>query len=415
MTYTPVQNIAIADGASNDAFARLRVSNTETLFESVQRYGDDLLKWESAVSGTGSNTASLADSAMLMSTGGTTAGALAVRQTRRHLRYQAGKSTLVLMTFKMSAYYQYLRWRVGQFDSDNGIFFERGGTGASEVRRFVVRSNTGGSPADNAVEQDDWNLDKLDGTGASGTTLDMTKAQLLVIDYQWLGVGRVRVGFDIDGRVVYAHEFLHANNETTVYSRTMTLPLRLSVEVTGGNSSTAGTMLHICSTVLTEGGTGVGQFYEFSHNNGVTPISVTTRRPILSVRAKTAGPNSVRNTGALFLREVELNAVGNGSFYEIVLNGALTGASWSSVDATYSLAEKDTSATAISGGIVIHSGYVLSGAGASRSGTADDFSKDLALVYSSLGNVQDTLSIVCTSMSGTSSVLSSMCWVESGI
>lgn len=43
MTYTPVQNIAIADGASNDAFARLRVSNTETLFESVQRYGDDLL------------------------------------------------------------------------------------------------------------------------------------------------------------------------------------------------------------------------------------------------------------------------------------------------------------------------------------------------------------------------------------
>jgi hypothetical protein len=46
---------------------------------------------------------------------------------------------------------------------------------------FVLRTATSGSPSDaRTVNQADWNGDKLDGTGDSGYTLDITKAQIPV-------------------------------------------------------------------------------------------------------------------------------------------------------------------------------------------------------------------------------------------
>jgi hypothetical protein len=56
-----------------------------------------------------------------------------------------------------------------------------------------------------------WNGDKLDGTGASGLTLDLTKPQILWIDFEWLGVGNVRCGFIINGQYIVCHTYQTAN------------------------------------------------------------------------------------------------------------------------------------------------------------------------------------------------------------
>jgi hypothetical protein len=55
--------------------------------------------------------------------------------------------------------------------------------------------------SETVVPQTNWNIDKLDGTGISGITLDISKAQILWMDIEWLGLGTVRIGFVINGNL----------------------------------------------------------------------------------------------------------------------------------------------------------------------------------------------------------------------
>jgi hypothetical protein len=162
--------------------------------------------------------------------------------------YQPGKSQLVLLTFNLNGGASGITKREGVFDEENGLFLECEGT----TLKMVQRSYATGSTVDNAVTQDNWNLDKLDGTGVSGVTLDTTKTQILYIDYEWLGVGRVRMGFVIDGKIYYVHEFNNANNLEVVYMSTPNLPLRS--EISNDGTGIESSMTQICSTVISEGG-----------------------------------------------------------------------------------------------------------------------------------------------------------------
>ena len=138
--------------------------------------------------------------------------------------------------------------RMGLFDDNNGIFLQR----SNNTISLVVRSNVSGSPSDsNYATQANWNIDKMDGTGLSGLTLDFSKSQILTFDFEWLGVGCVRVGFVVDGNVFYCHQFNHANNITGVYMSTPNLPLRYQIENTG--SGIASSIECICCAVLSEG------------------------------------------------------------------------------------------------------------------------------------------------------------------
>jgi len=138
---------------------------------------------------------------------------------------------------------------VGQFDDKNGIFFKDN----EGVLEACIRSYVSGSAVDTAVAQSSWNLDAMDGTGTSGVTLDPTKAQIIAFDYEWLGVGRVRMGFVIDGLPIYCHEFLNSNTTlSTVYMSTPNNPLRYEIENDG--TGAASSLDHICCSVMSEGG-----------------------------------------------------------------------------------------------------------------------------------------------------------------
>jgi hypothetical protein len=144
--------------------------------------------------GTGSNIQHSYDRSSVILTTGTGATDKAIRQTHRYHAYVPGKSNLSLLTFVLGSVVTNVVRRVGIFDDLNGIFLEQ----TESELAFVIRTATSGSASDaSRVVQSDWNKDKLDGTGASGVNLDATKTQILFIDYQWLGVGRVRIGFDI--------------------------------------------------------------------------------------------------------------------------------------------------------------------------------------------------------------------------
>ncbi len=301
--------ITFDDSMHLSAFGRVAVSQSIELFSSQQQYGDDPTEWETALAGTGAVTFLPNESTVQLSTGGTAAGASAIRQTRLYHRYVPGHGQQILQTFCFDGGVQVTgnTRRIGYFDASNGIFLEASG----ETVYVVRRSNVTGTPVDFRVAQEDWNVDRLDGSGPSGITADWSKTQILMTDLQWLGVGRVRVGFNIDGMLVPVHFFNHANIQPTVYMTTANLPCR----VENFNSATANgvvTMRHICTSVVTGGGAepSYGKLYAYNNGGAGTAVNSSTPIPIISVRAATTGPNGVRNTGQLSLEQYDVAAVG---------------------------------------------------------------------------------------------------------
>jgi hypothetical protein len=94
--------------------------------------------------------------------------------------------------------------------------------------------SAGNVPVTKTVEtewlQSDWNIDRCDGSGKSGYTLDSTKMQMFYMDYSWYGAGFIRWGFRaLDGNVIYAHKIPNNNQNTEAYMRSGNLPARYEV------------------------------------------------------------------------------------------------------------------------------------------------------------------------------------------
>lgn len=398
-------SVAIKDGPNLAPFSGLRVVQPTTLFDSQMQYDTNPLLWETTLAGSGSATHLPNESSVRLRTT-TASGDSVIRQTKAYFRYQPGKGQMILTTFRTAVPAANVRQRIGYFDAQNGIFLELDGTTINIVRRTY----TSGSAVDNKVAQASWNLDKLDGTGPSAITLDWTKTQILIIDFQWLGVGRVRVGFDIDGKIYYAHEFRNANNLTLVYMTTPNLPVRYEITNSGTASSSTNDLIQICTSVISEGGVELGRGYPFSANNGITAIGVTTRRAVLSIRPA-ATFNSIVNRSLILPQGFEFYVTTNAMLWEVVYNGTLGGSpSWAAANAS-SAVEFDVAGTTVTGGITIASGYVPAAA-ATRTAVSQKIESRLPLVLDAAGANPINLSLVATSFTGTSNVAAEIDWVE---
>jgi hypothetical protein len=274
-----------------DAFGRLRVSNPLTIFDSKNVLSKNSLFDESTASG-GTVTYTANKSTVNLNVT-ETASSKTIRQSKRVMSYQPGKSLLILNTFVMNTQTTNLRQRVGYFNENNGIFFEDNGTSY----RIVKRTYTSGAAVDDPIAQSSWNGDKLNGTGSSGYSLSPNKSNILFIDLEWLGVGAVRVGFVIDGKFITAHTFNNANDLTTVYMQTANLPVRYEIERTGTLSAGTYTLQQICSSVISEGGyapEGVEKMIGTGNvNAGVNLTTANTYYNIATIKIKSSRPYAV--------------------------------------------------------------------------------------------------------------------------
>ena len=405
--------ITLVDSPAIDAFGRLRVSQPSYVFDSQNQYDTQPLLFNVAVTNSGSITHLPNESTVQLNLN-TASGNKIVRQTKQYFRYQPGKSTLILLTGVLGTSKTNLRRRIGYFDGNNGMFFEQIAPGEGTTGlRIVIRTSTSGSPVDTAEDQNSWNIDKMNGSGPSGIDLEMDKGQIFLIDFEWLGVGRVRFGFVIDGLIYYCHQVLNTNFLSTVYATTANLPVRCEMENLG-TTATSSTMKSICNSVSSEGGYDkVG--FSFSASNGTTTKSVTTRVPILSIRQRPTF-NSITNRMEFDITNIQIFASTYSAFYEIVLNGSLTSGNFVNVNSGYSGMSYDTSATAISGGIVIAEGYAAAGGpGSNAIGLVSNQLTRIPLGLDIYGNNADTLSIVATCMEASpkASVISALfSWQE---
>jgi hypothetical protein len=378
-----------------DAFGRQRVSQPYTLFDSQNRYAADN-QFDSATTGTGSTTFNSNQASVSMSV---TAGGVGsvVRQTYRSFPYQPGKGLLVLATFVMDASNSVnLTQRVGYFNTQNGVFFQK----VDGVNSFVLRSNTSGTPSDaRTVNQADWNGDPLDGTGASGYTLDLTKPQILWMDFEWLGVGSVRCGFIINGEYIVCHTFNTANvYGTTVYMTTAILPVRY--EITTTTSAVAATLTQICCSVVSEGGFEQTSIDHVARRTTIftTINTAATFYPIVSIRLASG------RTGAVVLPNKVQFLPTTSQNYEVALlkNPTLTGATWAATVPSDSNVEYDVAATAISNvGTIAQTDYVTSSGsgGVTQTSLPNDYNWDLQL-GASIAGVSDIYTLAVRTVSG---------------
>jgi hypothetical protein len=395
-------------GTNTDAFGRLRVSQPYSLFDSQNRYAID--NQFDTVFITGGSTSFLVNEASVAMINNTTSGAEVVRQTFRSMLYQPGKSLLVLATFKAAAPTANLRQRIGYFGTQNGVYFETSGAGTttSALKAFVLRTSIGGS-VDNTtrrVEQSAWNGDKLDGTGASGLTLDLSYPQILWMDFEWLGVGNVRCGFIINGQYIVCHTYQNANfTGNSVYMTTAILPVRYEITNTGTTTTTS-TLKQICSSVMSEGGLEPTSISHVALRSTALTVGVTIT-PLVSIKLTSNALGAVVLPQALRV----LPTSADNFEIRLIKNANLSGA-------VYSLVTSDTNvlfdinATAMTGGTITQINYAASSnQGTTPLNEAGVFNWDTQLGVS-ISGVSDVYTVGVRTFSGSGNVVGSLTFFD---
>ena len=396
-----------ADDHHIDAFGRLRVSNPTLIFESQFIYNLLPLLYEPITAGVGASIAHDATNRhAVMTFASTPTSGKAYMQTFAYHRYQPGKSQSIAISFNFIEQVANCLKFAGYSDGVNGIEFQNNGV----TNRFVIYSGT--SNGNQIANQADWNLDKLDGTGRSGITLDISKRQIVVIDFQALNSGRVRCGFDIGGTKVYCHEFNHANIATVSFVQNPNCPIRAGMTCTG----TVSTTMHYnrCS-VISEGGqekssTGLEFASDFAvvAGNGVRTHAISIRPRALF--------NGITNRHGITFLEIDLLVTGNYPVeWELCLGQAISGTTtFADVNTTWSSMEKNTAGT-ISGApaIIIDESYVAASNQSTGQSSMDfTFRYPITLDAAGVARLPGTLTIVLTGIGGVSQCYGAVKWTE---
>ena len=402
-----IETVTTTNPVQLDAFGRFRVSQPLTLFDSSHRYKDNNL-WSSltAVSAT---YAFNQNQGLMDLTVTAASGSSVIRETTKVFAYQPGKSLLILNTFVFAPSATNLRQRTGYFGNDNGIYFQLD----DGVISFVERSLVTGSPSETTVPKSAWNIDKLDGTGPSGFTLDITKAQISWMDIEWLGVGTVRCGFVIDGKFVHCHSFHHANIIASTYITTASLPVRYEITNKAATDGSR-TMKQICSSVISEGGyelRGLQQAVSIPINGARTFAAANTYYPIISIKLRTDKLDAI-----VILTALSILGDGDNKNYnwQVRASGTTTDGQWLSAGPD-SAVQYNITGTSFAGGRVLASGYVSSN---NQSSPSVDILKEALFKFQLERNYfistpyELTLVAAINSSSGTTGMYASMDWEE---
>ena len=393
---------------TTDLFGRLKISNPVTLFDSSHIYQQDG-DFDDVVVGNGSAVGFITAQSSVNLGIGTDANCEIVRQSKRAFSYQPGKSLQVLQTFVLNPPKENLTQVVGYGSSENGIFLEQ----VDSQINIIKRTSVSGISTTIRIPQSEWNVDRLDGTGIStdnpsGFLLDLTKAQILFTEYEWLGVGSVKVGFAIDGNFITAHQFNHANKIDSVYMRTATLPLRYEIFNTGITTSSS-VMKQICATVMSNGGYEKKRAENIARRPTGTEVG-TSFEPLVSIRLKVG-----REFAVVIPQQFLAFPLNNNAAYEVALikNATLTGASFGTIPNSESQnVEYDITSTALTGGEIVNLRYVY---GSNQAGgiitVEQDYNWDLQLGTTQSG-VSDIYTVAARTLSGTADIIGAISFYD---
>ena len=406
MATTPVNNVSkpsrdLINAFRTDMFGRVKVAEAFTLFDSQHRYQDSPDDYSDTIASGGTVGYDINQSSVLLNVTAAS-GSEVTRETRRIFPYQPGKSLQVMQTFVFAPAQTNLRQRAGYFTRQNGVFLEQDG----DTIYFVRRSSATGSVVETRVPQSEWNVDKLDGTGPSDVVLDLSKAQILFSEYEWLGVGSVRIGFAIDGNFLICHQFNHANHIDSVYMTTAALPARLEITNTGPTAAPS-TMKQICTTVISNG----GYFRPTNAETVLRPVATvaTAFYPLISIRMAPGRTDSV-----IIPTGIDISPV-TGDDFEFVLtrNPTLTGGTWVTKGPDNNVQYNITATSMVVGGVLQEGFFSSTNQSVSDISISDSKNFSYQLGRSNAPTpVSDIVTLGVRVLSGTGDVRTALTWED---
>ena len=388
---------------------------TTTVLEVKTFYDKDPLRIDELLATGGSTTYDAGRNSVAMDiTTATTARA--VRQTKAYalivnskMMYAVVAGVLISSTSARNVFS-----RIGCFEEaadisagyvagGNGLFFQfKSGEGLS----LVLRSNLTGSQVDTVIPQASWNVDVLDGTGASAKVLDPTVEQTFVFEWSALKGQVIRAGFMQDGRPIFCHKFLNTRMGCA------SIPLRweigrLNAALAVGDNDAA-TMYQGVGSVMIQGNNDGPLITRSFTNTVIKPVTAANSPQALL----TLSVNPAASHGLVQLRRVRIINFDQGlAKWSLVLNPsanylAILGAT-STFSAITSYAMRCENAPSFNGaGQVLASGFVGEGSHVLELGDR---------YYALTGSIKgpaDMLSLVIEYVRGVVTVTSAMEWSE---
>jgi hypothetical protein len=393
----------IIDSKHLDTFGRLRISNPIPLIDGHHIRGKNNFHISESITGSATSTHDADKVMVVLATTGT---GDVVRQSRQRGIYQPGSSLLVLFTgvLNSGSNASTVTTRYGYYDDDNGYYFQYNNGTIS----IVERTKVSGSVVNTVVDQTDWNINELNGNNAD-LVLDVSKALIFYIQFEWLGVGIVDMGVIINGEYINIHRFKHSNLLTTPYTQMASLPVRCEIISTGGS----GSLSQCCYSVINEGKFNpLGEL--FSANRGATTETIgSTPESVIVIKLKSTGISPKIN---ILIKNISvISTTGANSvlqiykFQDTAATSILTGSSFVSADSE-SAVEYDVSSTAIT----LTNGRLLETRCFSNNADAALVNTDNRnySITTNVSGVSDLLAVVVNSTGANESYLGAITWLE---
>lgn len=276
MSFIYNNKIQYDDTQNLDAFGRLRVSQLTTILEFKYMYDKLPLLVDELTNGVGA-ASNFVSSASSINMSVTSNGNYVIRQSKNRGVYQPGKSQLSEFTFSDFNIETNVIKRVGYYSTFTGSTFD------SNYDGFFLESNGISNNISFNIYQSgvlilNSPVSAWTSTHFNPATIDWSKTQLMMVDFQWLGVGRVRFSMVFDGLPYTFVTNSGSNVLSEVYMKSPNQPIRYEIRSSGGT----GTFNQICSQSSIEGG--VNQlFYAVGINTKISfgVASTGVRFPVI--------------------------------------------------------------------------------------------------------------------------------------
>lgn len=300
---------------------------------------------------------------------GTNAAGSAIFRSREAARYRAGQGMVARFTAAFTAGVASSTQIVGVGDAEDGYFFGYNGTAFG----ILYRNSSSGSTDNTWIAQTAWNGDKLDGTGASGMTLNATFGNVYMIKYPYLGYGPVQF-FVVDsnsGRMVAVHTIKYPN--TTASTQSANPNFSFYAQSLNAGATTNQIVYSGSYAIFLSGQRSFVSTPRWATDNNKSAVTAETsifglrnattyngheNHALIRLNSIACGASS--NSGVIVIR-LRVGATLGGSPSYATINGT-TGNSGVTITAGNSVASVDTAATTSTGGTLIYNLTLANGA-----------------------------------------------------
>lgn len=272
-----------------------------------------------------------------------TATSSAILKTKRYVGAAVGRVIRVSLACSFSTGVANSLQTVGMGSAENGLFVGYNGLAFG----VLVRSNS----VDSWVST--FNIDKLDGSGASGMVLDPTRGNVFFITYDTSGYGGVTFAVAPTTATsaptgIAFHRISFSNSAGAVGLRNFAGPLIATI--TNTTNATALSLRVAGWSAFTDGVPRIiGALRGADTSRSIMSIAYI---PVLSLLNKSTF-QSVTNCLSVYLKQLSISCDGTKGAVIVALydSPTLTGAAFSDVSTTNSTVQVDTAAASLSGGV----------------------------------------------------------------